>query len=76
MSQKKWGKEKLIPFRVIHLRVPRKYILNGYHSQELKIGDRAKFSKIKDDMEKIINMANHVISIIDSTTRTAVQKDI
>jgi len=76
MSKGKWKKDTLIPFQVINYRVPRLYILKCYKAEELTLTERSKLSKIKHNAERIINKANHVISIIDSTTRRAVQKEV
>jgi hypothetical protein len=67
---------KLIPFQVIHFRVPRRYLLKRYEACDLTIVERSKILKIKHRMEEIINMANHVVKIIDSTTRRANQKEV
>ena len=76
MSQRKRKNETLIPFQVIHYRVPRRYLLKCYKAEELSIVDRSKLLKIKHDAERIINEANHILSVIDSTTRRACQKEI
>jgi hypothetical protein len=75
MSHRPCDEEILIPFNVIEYKVPRKYLLNRYYAQKLITGDRAKLSKIKYEAEKIILKANHVISIVDSTTIRAMQQD-
>ena len=76
MSQGKRKNETLIPFQVIHYRVPRKFMLARHKAEELSIMDRSKLLKIKHDAERIINEANHILSVIDSTTRRACQKEI
>jgi len=76
MSRGPWDKETLIPFQIIYFRVPRQYLLRRYKQEDLTFLQRVKIQKIRHDMEKIINRANHVISVIDSTTRRAIQKDI
>ena len=76
MSQGKRKNETLIPFQVIHYRVPRRYLLKCYKAEELSIVDRSKLLKIKHDAERIINEANHILSVIDSTTRRACQQEI
>ena len=77
MSRGKWNQnKKLISFQVIHCKIPRQYLLNRYEACDLTIDERSKISKVKRDMERIINMANHVLKIIDSTTRRANQKEV
>jgi len=76
MSQGKWEKGTLIPFHVIHYRVPRKFMLARHKAEELSIVDRSKLLKIKHDTERIINQAKHILSVIDSTTRRAGQQEI
>ena len=76
MSRGPWDKEILIPFQIIHYRVPRRYLLKRYKEEDMTFMQRVKIQKIRRDMEKIINKAKHVISVIDSTTRRAIQKDI
>jgi hypothetical protein len=76
MSRGPWDKETLIPFQIIYFRVPRQYLLRRYKEEDLTLMERVKIQKIRHEAERIINRANHVISVIDSTTRRAIQKDI
>ena len=76
MSQRKRKNETLIPFQIIHYRVPRRFMLACHKAEELSIVDRSKLLKIKHDAERIINEANHILSVIDSTTRRACQQEI
>ena len=76
MSRGPWNNTTLIPFQIIYFRVPRQYLLRRYKKEDLTFMQRVKIQKIRHEAEKIINRANHVISVIDSTTRRAIQKDI
>jgi hypothetical protein len=58
--------ESLCPFVEIRLSVPRKFILKVFHKQTyLTNEETAKTREKLEEIEKILNQANHIKSLIE-----------
>jgi len=61
----------MLPIGVIHYKINRKFLRKRIGVEYLNIKERVKLRHMKKALERVINNANHVISIIDSIDRTS-----